>query len=342
MKKSRKGAKKSPQNYTEIFKFFLVFLLCIALSVATFKILGYFFGGENAVKTPEISQNLEKFQKEKPKEKTDKITISELKILKPVDLNKTEISAEILKKPEILKENEISKKAENLPPPQKTKPRPKVGKMVIIIDDVSTYEDAKNIKKTGLKITPSFFPKTAITPNTPEISRQFENFMIHLPLLAKNYTDKFKITLKPSDSSEKIENLIAKIRADFPRAKFINNHTGSEFTSNENATERLFDALLKHGFKFVDSRTSSESKVEKIARKNSQRYIFREVFLDNTPSVSHTKQMLKKAVAIAQKKGFVIAIGHPKSSTFEALRTSAEILSGVEIVYLDEIYEYYK
>lgn len=42
----------------------------------------------------------------------------------------------------------------------------------IIIDDVSTASQAELIKKINLKITPSIFPKSKRTPNTPEIDRK--------------------------------------------------------------------------------------------------------------------------------------------------------------------------
>ena len=49
------------------------------------------------------------------------------------------------------------------------------------------------------------------------------------------------------------------LREWYPNAIYTNNHTGSVFTENEEAMDRLLKALKKHNFIFVDSRTSSKS-----------------------------------------------------------------------------------
>ena len=72
------------------------------------------------------------------------------------------------------------------------------------------------------------------------------------------------------------------------------------------------------------------------------RYAHRDVFIDNTDNVASVRKMLQEAVQVAQKRGFAIAIGHPRKSTFSALANSADILKPVDVIYLDEIYEYYK
>lgn len=61
-------------------------------------------------------------------------------------------------------------------------------------------------------------------------------------------------TLKVDDSYEKIDKRVAFIRRDFKDAKFINNHTGSNFTSDKEAMRKLLVALDKYGFIFIDSK----------------------------------------------------------------------------------------
>lgn len=213
-------------------------------------------------------------------------------------------------------------------------------KLVVIIDDVSSKEQARAIKSLDLKITPSFFPADKNHPNTKNYAKDFDFFMVHLPLQAKNYTKEELETLKIYDTQEKIDLQIAKIKKDFTHLKFINNHTGSLFTSDEEAMYKLLKAFENHDLIFVDSLTAGSSKVEQVLENFNQIYIKRDVFLDNEENIDYIKAQLKQAIKIAQKQGFAIVIGHPKKNTFQALRESKKLLlDEVELVYLDELYE---
>ena len=217
----------------------------------------------------------------------------------------------------------------------------KKPKLAIIMDDISEAGQIAKIKKLPVAVTPSIFPPSAKNPHTPNLSKGFKSFSIHLPLEALNYTDNLK-TIKTNASYEEIEQAVAKLRKDFPNAKFINNHTGSKFTANENAMNLLIRALFRYDFYFVDSRTIGKTAVKGVVGRYHMRYAYRDIFLDNINSVAEVRIKLKEAVQIAKKKGYAIAIGHPKNATFGALANSSDILDEVEVVYLDEIYEYYK
>ena len=131
-------------------------------------------------------------------------------------------------------------KSQYNPPKKPIVDRPKLA---IIIDDISTFHQAKKIKSLNLNITPSIFPPNDNYPNSARVAREFEFYMIHLPLEAMNYQAQEKNTLKVGDSSAKIESEISKIRSNFPKAIYINNHTGSKFTSDYDSLKKLFKAL---------------------------------------------------------------------------------------------------
>ena len=235
------------------------------------------------------------------------------------------------------KQEEISNTTLPIKPPfDGTKP-----KLAIIMDDIIEAGQIAKIKKLPIAVTPSIFPPNAKNQNTPSLSNGFKSFSIHLPLEALNYTDELK-TIKTDATYEEIERSVAKLRNDFPNAKFINNHTGSKFTGDENAMNLLIRALYKYDFYFIDSRTIGKTAASKAVRKFNMRYAYRDIFLDNIDSVTEVRIKLKEAVQVAKKKGYAIAIGHPKKATFQALANSSDILGEVEVVYLDEIYGYYK
>ena len=212
------------------------------------------------------------------------------------------------------------------------------AKLVLIIDDVATFEHASMIKSLGLKITPSIFPATKTHPDTPSIARSFEFYMIHLPMQAKHFDSPEIGTLMINESFESMHEKIKKIRKDFPRAKYTNNHTGSRFTSDYDAMDKAYRALIEQGFIFVDSKTIAQTAVARAAKKYNQPYISRDIFLDDDPSASAVRRELVAAVNLAKKRGYAIAIGHPKKNTIAVIKASKNnILKDVEVVYLKDI-----
>ena len=225
--------------------------------------------------------------------------------------------------------------------PRKALPAGSRAKLAIIIDDVGTGEQAQKIAALPVRVTPSIFPPEYQRKDTRSLARGFEHYAIHLPMEASSAKNN-SATLRTSDNYEKLRGVIAKLRADFPNAKFINNHTGSKFTADERAMQNLLRAMNEHGFLFIDSRTSPATKAKAAMKGLGMRYVHRDVFLDNQNSVAAVRKKLREAVTLAKKQGYAIAIGHPKSSTLRALANSADILGEVDLVYLDEIYEYYE
>lgn len=305
----------------------------------------------------ENKQKIEPFYSSKIEQKTElKSQNFEVKI----DQNK---SAEIEKKEKFKSENikvEPAKKAENLTTKkiEKTKYKEKNikkdgfeavpftpnasikgrAKLVIIIDDVATFEHASMIKSLGLKITPSIFPATKTHPDTPNIARTFEFYMIHLPMQAKHFDSPEIGTLTINESFESMHEKIKKIRKDFPRAKYTNNHTGSRFTSDFDAMDKAYRALIEQGFVFVDSKTIAQTAVARAAKKHNQPYISRDIFLDDDPSASAVRRELVAAVNLAKKRGYAIAIGHPKKNTISVIKESKNnLLKDVDVVYLKDI-----
>ncbi|WP_279061812.1 divergent polysaccharide deacetylase family protein [Campylobacter lanienae] len=230
-------------------------------------------------------------------------------------------------------------KSQYNPPKKPIVDRPKLA---IIIDDISTFHQAKKIKSLNLNITPSIFPPSANYPNSARVAREFEFYMIHLPLEAMNYQAQEKNTLKVGDSSAKVESEISKIRSNFPKAIYINNHTGSKFTSDYDSLKKLFIAFKKHNMIFIDSYTTKDSKAKILSSEFGNKYLKRDVFIDNTKDEKAIINKLKEAIKIAQKSGFAIAIGHPYEQTFKALKGfKSELESQVDIIFLRDLYEIY-
>lgn len=242
-----------------------------------------------------------------------------------------------------LKANQSQKSAINSSENTNIKPKPtNKPKLAIIIDDISTFYHAKKIKSLGLNITPSIFPISQNYPQTISVAREFKFYMIHLPLEAINYPYQEKNTLKVGDSIEKINKQIAKIRSDFPNAIYINNHTGSKFTSDYSSMKILFNSLKTYKMIFIDSYTTKESKAGILSKEFGNKYLKRDVFIDNNKDEKAIINQIRRAIKIAKISGQAIAIGHPYSQTFKALEAMKnELKSEVELVFVKDLYELY-
>ena len=216
-------------------------------------------------------------------------------------------------------------------------------KLAIIMDDISTNAQVRELKKLSIKVTPSIFPPEKEHLKSAELAKEFSVYMVHLPIQALNYTNEKANTLRTGDSKEKISQRIKDIKNDFKGVKYINNHTGSGFTSDFKSTLALLAELKNSEIYFIDSLTTNKSTVLDASKKLGLKYAYRDVFLDNEQNVSKILKMINNAVAVAKKDGVAIAICHPYKSTFEALKIAQkDAFNGVEVVYVDKIYEHYK
>ena len=105
----------------------------------------------------------------------------------------------------------------------------------------------------------------------------------------------------------------------------MNNHEGSLITEDETRIGAVLETANQMGMYFLDSRTSSQTRVPQAAMSMGYGYYQRDIFLDNQKTKENIISELKKGLVIANKKGHAIMIGHI---------WSADILPGV----LNEVY----
>ena len=278
-------------------------------------------------------------------------------IEKTLEDDKEEINEKIVKKVEEIKEEKKKEKAKEEKKEIEKQVFPKYDektiitkkdtytynkndrpKLVIIIDDVSTLTQKEKILNIGYPITMAFLPPTAGHKDSAKIAQSLPFHMIHFPMQASSTFKGEEVdTLKVTDSYEKIENRVKQLRAWYPNAIYTNNHTGSVFTENDEAMDKLFRALKKYNFIFVDSRTSAKSVAKKYAVKYNMPYIVRNTFIDNDQNFSSIQNQLKKAVEISKKQGYAIAIGHPHEITLKVLKESKHLLKDVEPILLNKL-----
>jgi uncharacterized protein len=147
--------------------------------------------------------------------------------------------------------------------------------------------------------------------------------MLHLPMqtISGRYPGPGTITTSMPDAA--IRSEVSNDLAELPEARGVNNHEGSLATQDARVMGDIADVLAHDGRFFIDSRTSSASVGESVARERGVRAASRSVFLDNVDEQSAIEARLLEAIADARAHGTAIAIGHPRAATLAAVRTVA-------------------
>ncbi len=210
-------------------------------------------------------------------------------------------------------------------------------KLAIIIDDITTKHQINTIIDISYPITMAFLPPTKRHKDSAIIAQEIDIYMIHLPLEASSLHFEELNTLHINDNINTIEQRIKELKKLYPRAKYINNHTGSKFTADKEAMDKLLSILKKYNYTFLDSRTTAKTVAKKYAKKHKVKYLSRNVFLDNKKDKNYIQKQLRKVVRIAKRDGMAIAIGHPHSITLQTLSQSKHLLQGLDIVFIDKL-----
>lgn len=240
------------------------------------------------------------------------------------------------KTPSSVKEIEVVKEEKSKPQKQELHKKT-LPKLAIIIDDVSASHQVRNIQNIGFPVTMAFLPPTSNHPNSAKIARDVKVHMIHLPLEASTHSFEEEKTLHRGASLAKIEKRIQEIQKFYPNTKYMNNHTGSRYTSDYDSMDKLFQVLKKYDYTFIDSKTIGNTPTKELAKKHGLRTFTRNIFLDNVHKKEYIENQLKKAVKIAKKTGLAIAIGHPHKITISTLKNSRHITKGVELIYINQL-----
>lgn len=336
---AKRKRKKSNSN---IFLTYVAWMLAIIAISLSSLVGGYYIGYEDAKND---------IEKEAKSDKKKRLTM--LKKIENMSSKKDKQSVNTRLKDVLKKESKTHKGAAaheygdaTLPKPPAPPKRVKRNirkitskpKLAIIIDDVSVRSHVNAIKSLGIPLTMSFLPPSKFRPNSAKLAAKENFYMVHLPMEAQSFSAEEPMTLRISDSDAKISQRVKNIKKVFPKVSYINNHTGSKFTSNELAMNRLIYALKSQNINFIDSRTTAETKAPKVMKNFGLNYMARDVFLDHAIDKASITIQIKRAIKIAKLHGTAIAIGHPHANTLMALHESKELFKDVELVYINRLY----
>jgi len=114
---------------------------------------------------------------------------------------------------------------------------------------------------------------------------------------------------------------------------------GSLFTESAPKLDVIMKILKSKNLFFLDSKTTEYSQAEVVAKMEDVPYIARDIFLDNENDYEKIMAQFRITEAVAEKTGFAVAIGHPKSQTYLALRDWVETLKdkNVKLIHLSDM-----
>lgn len=242
-------------------------------------------------------------------------------IKKSAQENSSEVKKEIAKNslpPERKSETISSEKNAAQNPPASMQdfgfpPASKNAVLCVVFDDGG--QNVAQLKKCvalPFPVTVAVLPRLAHSKECAALVRQSGNEVIlHQPMQAMNLgVNPGEGAILPEMSGGEIAATLSQNIAEIAPIAGINNHEGSLITEDEVKVGFVLETVHQKGIYFLDSRTSSATKVPSVSMEMGLSYFQRDIFLDNEKTRENILHELKRGVEIANRQGFVIMIGH--------------------------------
>ena len=217
-------------------------------------------------------------------------------------------------------------------------------KIAIIIDDMGVdRRRSQKVIDIDAPLTLAFLPYAESLQGITKRARAGgHELMIHMPMQATtNPVSLGPIALKSGMSEGEVKDNMQQAFESFEGYEGVNNHMGSMVTQDPQIMDWVMESLSEKGLFFVDSKTIGNSVAAETARLNGLPTAERDVFLDHKDTPKFVAGALRKLEKIAARKGYAIAIGHPKDVTINALLSWIPDAQsrGFEIVHVSHLLE---
>ncbi len=194
--------------------------------------------------------------------------------------------------------------------------------VTIVIDDMglNRRQSAHAAALPG-PVTLSWLPYAQDLPQqVAEARRQGHEALVHMPMQPVGRQDPGPHALRPDLPAWINAARLADAIAAVPEAIGLNNHEGSRATQDGPLMDLMAAMLHQDGMLFLDSRTIGSSIALNRARAAGVPSAARDVFLDDNPDPASIRAQLALTEAVARRKGYAVAIGHPRPATLAALK----------------------
>jgi len=216
------------------------------------------------------------------------------------------------------------------------------ARLAIILDDLgSDRTAAEEIFALPYPVTISVLPNHEHSSEIAHeaLRRGFE-VMLHLPMQAVGSEKPEAQELRPGMNETQVTQLLDEFLESVPGAVGVNNHQGSQATSDAGLMRELMPALQERHLFYIDSRTTAATVAYETAQSDGVPSAFRNVpFLDDVAEIGAVRKQLQLALKGAREKGEAVAIGHPHAATLQALQElqAKAQAEGVQLVQVSEL-----
>jgi polysaccharide deacetylase 2 family uncharacterized protein YibQ len=222
--------------------------------------------------------------------------------------------------------------------------RPAVGrpKVAIIIDDIGYDRGlARQFMAFGVPLTFSVLPESPFQRTlVNEIRQRGLELMLHQPMQPKEYPE---VNPGPGAllSAMSADELIAQLESNLdrlPGVRGINNHMGSQLTTESTRMYQIFSVLKQRKLYFVDSRSTADTVGRPSARMFKVPFAERDIFLDHFQDAKFIRKQFRRLIKEARQNGQAVAIAHPHRLTVELFKEMLpELQKQVQLVPASEI-----
>ncbi|MCB9983048.1 MAG: divergent polysaccharide deacetylase family protein [Rhodospirillales bacterium] len=217
-------------------------------------------------------------------------------------------------------------------------------KIAIIIDDMGVNRaNSFEVIDIDAPLTLAFLPYAEdLDGITAKAKMRRHEMMIHMPMQAMSDPVSLgPVAIKSGMDEQAVKENMAAAFESFDGYVGVNNHMGSRVTQDAQLMDWVMEALGERGLYFIDSKTIGASVAADASRRNGLPTAVRDVFLDHEETPEFVEAALRKTEEIAAKKGYAIAIGHPKDVTIAGLQGWVDDVRarGFEIVRAGELVE---
>jgi polysaccharide deacetylase 2 family uncharacterized protein YibQ len=195
--------------------------------------------------------------------------------------------------------------------------------ITLVIDDMGVMHPGTN-RAMALPgpLTLSWFPFAPhLTEQAADGASRGHETLLHMPMqsfgngISQTGPDPLRIDLPAEVNLARLRTAIDAI----PSAVGLNNHMGSVATRDVALMDIVAKETRSRDMLFLDSLTINHSVALQQARVHDVPSVARDLFIDNSNSPAMIEQAIGLVESEAQKRGRVVAIGHPRQNTLTAL-----------------------
>ena len=249
-----------------------------------------------------------------------------LKAPKKEVVKKEEPQKEVVKKQEkkepVKEKPQVAEAVKYPPLPPYSK---KQVKFAILLDDGgNSAELAKEYAEIKYPVAVAVLPHLEHSSFTAQIAKKAgKTVFLHFPMAPKSYpnTDPGRGAVLPNMPELLIAGVVKEnFESLGVSVDGFNNHMGSAITEDAHKMAQVLSASKTYTNRFVDSRTTAQTKAYEECRKAGYKCGENRMFLDNDNSVEAILAKIYEAAEKARDDGSIIAIGHIRPNTLAALK----------------------